>query len=393
MTMDGRLTFWALLSLHTLAAATGPTCSACYGAPYTTTCYRSLNREYCCCNMQGVECNFDSCIVDDCKWMCDLSSPPPPPPPPSPPPPSKSCASPPRPPLAPSQPLTHPTMQIPVLRVQDASWFTNLANSDVADAGGMSCYIERHFDEYDLPNPVLAQYTIEAFEPVLNDDASYANCPDVRDHTPITPPRKCVGGHATKVGATHCSPAANATCTCEQPGTWYSLPLNGECDPSGVPGADCFWRVLTIDAVVPFGCLRQNGCGVHDCGKSTLLSAFNACKAAGSLCTPRCDKCNVTAHGASACNAIGRLAFDGSACTACLERTHGQYGWFATPSSAAFASAGSSAATLAGSLSWSCDPVPSPGPSPPFDAPATYISNGVAPWQNASGACTCHYGD
>ena len=127
---------------------------------------------------------------------------------------------------------------------------------------GMSCYIEAYPpDDIYGKAPVVAQYTIEIFD--LSDD--YPNCPDApcpNNVCPASPQRNCQQGdpYHKRAGLTRCGKGA-FTCDCAYSGAWYGFPALGECrKPTDVPGYDCYWRVLAMDGIVPFGGVRHQGC-------------------------------------------------------------------------------------------------------------------------------------
>jgi hypothetical protein len=87
------------------------------------------------------------------QYTCPIPLPPPPPAPP------------------------HPNVNtFTVYRVQGGSWFHDVSNSDVGDAGGEACFLSEFTGELSAdafyPSAVVGQYTLEVFEAFDN----YSQC-------------------------------------------------------------------------------------------------------------------------------------------------------------------------------------------------------------------------
>jgi hypothetical protein len=271
--------------------------------------------------------------------------------------------------------------------VRPLRWTANLTDADVADLAGLSCYIERFPpDGVYGAQPVLGQYTIQSMP-----FGSYLNCPDAPCPNATCPPhpqRACIGGtppaRPTKVGVTNCS-NGGMPCDCVYDGAhWLGLPAAGECTPGMTAGADCYWRVLSTDAIVPLACVRAHGCGAGagGCPPDALAAAFNICKLLHDQCTPGCKRCDAdvpaSVVASSACNAAGRLAFDPSQCDACLRKAHAGYGWFATRNGSSY--------------SWGCDLRPSTHAQAQADA-SFFLAGNTTDRDGRIEACYCRYGD
>lgn len=292
-----------------------------------------------------------------------------------------SCAAPP-PPLPPPAPGATVTKFLEMYRVQNLSWISELTNSDVGNLEGEACYITNLFVPTDLPRPVVAVYTLETVDPILDDDNSYLNCADVDSyHQPIPPPRTCLdGGNRTRVGSTHCNISDPfATCQCgDSLGIWYSLPAQGECINGGILGQDCYWRVTNISAIATWDCLAAANCTVHNCPYYALQDAMAACAnlpESRKLSAPACGPCDAMAPaGYSACNELGRLDFDPYDCITCLEAPHGLQAWYAFQGGVQ-------------SVSWACHTTGVP------HVPLFKIDINATSGLNATDVCTFHYGD
>jgi len=290
-----------------------------------------------------------------------------------------NCAAPPPalpPPFAPARKLT-------VYRVQAVEWAEDIGNADVADIGGMSCYVENFPPDYSYgKTPVMAQYTIEVF--TISDD--YPNCPDVEcpnELCPSSPIRNCTTHYPgeRKAGEANCREGASP-CNCRyNPASWYGLPNGGECGPADRLGHDCYWRVLSIGAIVPFACIRYHGCGTVKgaCPPAVLQAAFEVCKEQQDSCTPTCATCNAALDPyphASPCNHAGHLDFDPKECDACLQSAHESYGWYAqlAPGRQAY--------------HWACD---TNGTTHAVAAPAFFITGDKSDSGGRIGACHCQH--
>ena len=295
-----------------------------------------------------------------------------------------SCAAPP-PPLPPPAPGANVTKFLEMYRVQEVTWVSELTNSDVANLEGEACYLTGLFVPTDIPRPVVAIYTLEAADPILDNDTSYLNCADENEHhEPIVPPRTCLdGGDRMRVGSTHCNSSDPlATCQCgDTLGIWYSLPAQGECINGGILGQDCYWRVTNISAIATWDCLTAANCTVHDCPYFTLQKAMDLCgnlPESRKLIAPACGPCDAMAPAPySTCNELGRLDFDPYDCITCLEAPHGAQGWYA------FSNGGQR-------VSWACH---SSTVAPPDHAPFFKIDLNGTSGLNATDVCTRYYGD
>ena len=271
-------------------------------------------------------------------------------------------------------PTPDPTDFTPLViyRMQGKTWVANISNADAADLNGLSCFIERNSPEW-LPkygaHPVVARYHVAAYAPdtrPVSNHTGYKDCTEA-------PPRTCSDyrGNAYRVGV-----EATSVTSCSYNGSWYSLPIAGECragcdstDP-GSPclGQSCFWQVTAIDKIVGWDCLQSHGCNatIGGCPPTTLRAAFDACP---DLCTPPVDGCsNMPSFFIG--NSLSRYAFDPNQCATCL---------------AGGSSVWSTASAAPTAQNWTC------GAPPPKYAGS--ISFGLGKASGPRDACRCHYSD